>query len=173
MNTAEIHRTMIEVLENQAPHLRAVYKGVFPANHVPRRQLKTPYAMILNTQPSASKGLHWVAVYRAQEQACVEYFDSFARKPIPAIISLFEPSLSVHAREICYSKKQIQSNYSSLCGEYCIVYLCCRLFGMSFEEFLSVFEDLTKSKWYTNDLFVLTLCFLLTGQSRSPREIYD
>lgn len=107
-----------------------IFKGTFALNQIPYvYQLNTPFAFIFNNDPWPGKGNHWIAVYH-DGKVC-DYFDSLGQTPIPGPIA--------YSNTVCYNDKRIQSDCSSVCGEYCIAFLYYRLKGIPMSEFVSNF----------------------------------
>jgi hypothetical protein len=121
-----------------------VFRGTFAINQVPWSQLETvPSAVIVNTAPSSSEGQHWVAVYRTANT--LEVFDSLASN---STIKEYLGSAG------SYNQQRLQSNCSSVCGEYCILYLYCRLSGMHSDAF---FKKFSKKDLVANDRLVYSI----------------
>lgn len=143
---------------------RPIFKGTYPINHVPFSYTQNPpFAMVINTDSSSKGGEHWIALF-SSKKGTVEYFDTSGRKPIDHVN--FN-----HFGNIVYSAKNIQSMCSNLCADFCILFIACRLSGMSFENFLNLFSnDLIE-----NDRFVLYTVhkFFNILPRKFGREIFD
>ena len=112
---------------------RAECSGTFAINQIPHvYMVNAPFAMIINTAPWPSRGEHWIAVYCVNNNQ-LEYFDSEGRPPLTRISRMWSHS-------IIYNTQRLQSYCSSVCGEYCIFYLYCRMKNVSFTSFLSYFQ---------------------------------
>lgn len=110
-----------------------IYRGAFAINQVPYvYSLDKPYALIVNTAPWPLDGDHWVALF-CQKNGVIEYFDSVGNPP-PNKLRLPTPTTVV------YSPQRLQHHCTSVCGEYCILFLYCRLKGVSIGEFVSCFS---------------------------------
>ena len=70
MDTLELERAI-----GQDPWAEEQFSGVYPRDRLPKT-VRYPCAMILNTDPASEPGVHWVAVYFA-EDGKGEYFDSY------------------------------------------------------------------------------------------------
>ena len=104
--------------------------GVFPGNKLPPVLLNefiTPpintgataksMCCILNTDPSFMDGTHWVALYR-EPYSPLEFFDSLGSPP---------SAYGFHFPDSCqFNNQPLQSFTSSLCGEYCLLFLYLR-----------------------------------------------
>ncbi len=145
---------------NHALQEWSVFRGTFPINHIPMvYTINPPYALVINTDAFPLEGSHWVAVF-CDASGNLEYFDSGAQPPLNH--PLFNQSLS-------YNTKRLQSSCTSVCGEYCILYLLCRLYGIPFINFLDFFTD---AKWLQNDAIVYRLvhdnCQILPRERAFP-----
>ena len=149
MNTIQIIEGMQSALRDYPNLFRTHFKGVFPYNHLPQRKQKTPYAYIFNTEPSGQEGEHWVAVFQAHEQQPIEYFDSYGFPPPPHLEHIASSS------KIIRNTRQIQSYCSTLCGEYCVVFLTFRILNVSLHELISHFSDDPE----LNDVYLFHIIF--------------
>ena len=131
-----------------------IFKGTYALNQLPST-LSPPFGLVFNTEPLPLDGQHWIALF-CPTKGIMEYFDTSANSPLEAE-SLRKLKLSTSTREGCrliFNTKQIQNECSSVCGEYCVLFLYCRMMGMSFEDFMSCFSD---SKLMHNDAFVYSI----------------
>lgn len=112
-----------------------IFKGTFPINQLPHvYTLNKPCAFIVNTAPWPLEGDHWVALFYRND-GVVEYFDSVGNPPPAKIWKRFgTPSTTV-----VYNPRQLQHSCTSVCGEYCLLFIYCRLKNVSFEDFMSCF----------------------------------
>lgn len=99
-----------------SPMTRRFFLGVYPADIFPIQSL-LPNCCIWNTADSRSKGEHWVACFMDEFKTAF-YFDT-GGSPIPP---LFLGHLR-HFRVIRLLKKPVQSPFSDLCGQYCMLFL--------------------------------------------------
>jgi len=113
MNTNEIFNLL-------AKKCKGTFLGVFARDKLPKNlPKKRNVSLIINTQGSAKKGLHWIAMY-FDKNGNGEYFDSFG---LPASTHpIFERYLNKHCRKWIMNRKQIQSVVSSVCGHYVVMY---------------------------------------------------
>ena len=163
MNTVQLIEGMRDALSDFPQLFHTQFRGVFPINHVPRRRLKTPFGMIINTDPSEEEGEHWVALFQAHEQQPVEYFDSYGLPPSSHLVQVF------HKDKLVYSTRRLQSYCSSLCGEYCILFLLYRFYSISFIEFLKLFLSTPE----VNDIYLFHLYHALTFFSLRDKNIVN
>ena len=118
---------------HQLTAARVLFLGVSPSNRLPTVMLlnagnreevphlpngKAPQAIccILNVEPEFMGGSHWVAFFREIKSNILEFFDSYGKAP--SYYGFRLPSFSkVH------NHYQMQSNTSTVCGEYCVLFL--------------------------------------------------
>lgn len=123
--------------------------GVYPCDHLPLN-LKKPAFIVANTDPAHKPGMHWVAFY-IPKRGPVEYFDSFGLQPRN---KFFREFIGAYGRQSIWNKKRLQSDYTSVCGHYCCVYLHHRCSGRSMESFTRLFNS---ENFKENDLKILNL----------------
>lgn len=107
-----------------------MYKGVFSRDLIPR-VLNSPYCIVINTDLSTGRGIHWVAVYG--DEHSVEFFDSFGFPP-----EQYEIKIGCDLT----NQKILQCTNSQTCGYYCLYYLLFRCRGYPMSQIIS---------WFTND----------------------
>ena len=116
--------------------------GVFPSDRIPDLSVitcKRAYALIVNLDKSGWPGSHWVALYLPKRHnAIAEYFDSYGQPPTePNFLTLL-----CKYKGYVYNNIALQSPYSSVCGQYCLFYLCHRARKHSFELIRGMFHNL-------------------------------
>lgn len=108
--------------------------GVYPADGIPLRWSR-PAALIANTDDHTQPGSHWVAFY-SDECGNGVYFDSYGVAP-------FVPHHVQRLRKNCpryrYNTRQLQSIYSDVCGQFCIMFLYYMHFGYTLDAFVGNF----------------------------------
>lgn len=109
------------------------FLGVFPCDKLPRT-LSWPSSLIANTQPSNDAGEHWVAIFINKEG----YADYFCSYGVPPQFE-FRDFLNLFSCSFRYSKKRIQSNLSTTCGQYSVFFLHARANGLPLHKFLDLF----------------------------------
>lgn len=137
MNTLEIREYLKKISHS-------LQYNVFAANCIPMH-ISTPVYMISNLDPSTKPGSHWVAIF-IDINGIGEYFDTFGRKPNGYQLSF----LRRNTYKWTYNNKIIQNIFTSLCGEYCLIYLYFRLRGITLENFVNFFDDNT----FNNDILL-------------------
>lgn len=131
-------------------HLRhhPTFMGCFPSNAIPPR-LTTPCSMIVNTDPLAGDGDHWLGLVLTQHTAF--YMDSFG-------CPLLEPDIIQYLvryyDEVIYNKVCIQHPTSARCGYFCIAFVQQVRSLMDFYRFIQHFSPTQLKK---NDTRVLKL----------------
>ena len=126
--------------------------GCFAENEL-NITISFPMYLIVNIDRSDMKGSHWIAIGIFKNE--VEIFDSlgfdiFNWSRVPCNLLNFLHRLSV-SRTITVLKR-VQSNYSTLCGFYCIFYVLFRPLN-SFKTL----EKLFKSDFAQNDFSLIKL----------------
>lgn len=140
MNSLEIGKYMKKIHHALEWH-------VFAANRIPVH-MTAPVYIISNLDPDNKPGSHWVAIH-INTDGVGEYFDTFGRKPTSHHLSF----LCKNTKKWIYNSNVIQSVFSSLCGQYCLLYLYFKLRGMSLNDFICMFSDNT----IYNDVLLLEM----------------
>lgn len=139
----------LSYLAHQDPILSHSFRGVFAADEVSDQlsQEQTPHCFIANTDPSDQPGSHWTAFY-CPVTGPLEYFCSYAVPPT----TFFSLSLEQCDYNYCtINKDQLQSIWSSVCGQYCLYYLHQRCRGMNMTSCLQPFgEDMDRNDRWVN-----------------------
>ncbi len=135
MDTLQLAYALSEAV---APHAYAL--GVFPRDMIPPHPCTYPSCLIANTDASTAPGKHWTAFY-FESPYHVEFFDSFGHTPC---------TYAFHIPTQASNTLQYQSNFSVVCGQFCIYYLYYRARGLSLCDIQSMFTalhpDLNDSK---------------------------
>jgi len=117
---------------------------------------------VFNTDCSSKPGTHWLACYYDHPSNTLEFFDSYAQTP--SFYNLIIPrNLITRLNEI-----PLQSEFSTVCGQYCIYYLVSRLSrkATSILEFSKTLSHEFKSK-NARDSFVSNRVRLLSNRCHS------
>lgn len=122
---------------NCSPVLKTSILGVFAADQLPK-DLRFPCGFIANTDDHLNDGRHWCSFY-SPNSTTIEYFDSFG-KSIDYFNTYFSKYTSVFDN-IVVNFKQLQSDYSDLCGMYCLFFLLQRINGVSFHDIVYSFSN--------------------------------
>lgn len=130
MNTAEISK-YLKLIHH------SLVGNVFAANRLPIH-MTSPVYLISNLDPDTKPGSHWVAIY-IDSNGVGEYFDTFGRKPEGYHLSFLKRNTSRWR----HNNKVIQSIFSSVCGEYCLLFLYLKYRGLSLRSFVNMFNENT------------------------------
>jgi hypothetical protein len=141
MNTKQIY----DVMESSGV-CKKIFNGVFPLDLLPKRvDQNKSFACIVNFDKANQRGSHWVSIFYPGKGKSVEYFDSYGQPPqhfeIKSLLKKF-------GTKYIYNKQQLQGYFSTVCGQYCCVYLFSRFVGFSLTNFLKQFN---KKKFDLND----------------------
>lgn len=128
MDTSEIKHFMSKINFN-------IKSNVFAANKMPIFD-QLPVYLISNLDPDYKPGSHWIAIY-IDINGVGEYFDSYGRKP-EGYHKMF---LKRNSNKWFYNHKSFQNPFTSVCGEYCLVYLYFKKRGKTMDDFQSMFSD--------------------------------
>lgn len=159
MNTLEIWNALSENRYTQK-----YFKGVFPLDLLPKLIKKKPALFVVNTDRSNKPGSHWVAIYLPMKGK-PEYFDSYGIQPIHnEFLEFFKRNKFT---KVLYNKTQLQNLLSTVCGQYCCVYLLYKAQKKSLENFIET--NFEKDKFRKNDKRVETL-FLKNFERRRYRR---
>ncbi len=98
--------------------------------------------IIVNTEPAAKMGRHWLLFYFAAG-GLVEMFDSLGKdlNHYPPEISLLAARQGTMSRVL---KDRVQLPNSSLCGHYCLYYAYRRCLG---EDMASIAQGMPSADW--------------------------
>lgn len=118
--------------------------NVFAANRLPF-SMSRPVYLISNLDPDTKMGSHWVAIF-ININGEGEYFDSFGRRPDSYHLTF----LNRNTTRWIYNDRVIQNAFSSVCGQYCLLYLYLKYRGMSLNDFINIFTTNT----FYNDLLL-------------------
>jgi hypothetical protein len=155
MNTLQIDHALRSSSSNE--RARNIFKGTFALNQVPLvYTLNPPYGLVVNTEPSSQAGEHWIALYQSEQGRPVEILDtrgSSYSKDLTAHENYVQHVVDVlKIEDYQMNRFPLQSPCSSLCGEYCVLFLYCRMMvDLSFDSYLSLFSE---TDLYANDRFV-------------------
>ena len=136
--------------------------GVFARDELPEftREIR-PWCLILNTDPKDKPGTHWLALY-APLASRFELFDLFGFSPIMYRLDVLDP---------LHSSYSFQSPSTSVCGQYCIVYIYLCSHNYSLYDIVDVLTDISnRDEWLKQYIYnmqirlrILNPCHL-TGQ---------
>lgn len=142
--------SQLECMIQCDPYLNQSIVGVYPADYLPKTKIRRPFGFIANTDIGSKPGEHWCAFFSPCD-GYFEFFDSYGRSPRDNN-PRFEMWLDINARIVERNDFQIQSDISSLCGLYCILFLRYRCAGYSYRDFIKTFSV---TEYYNNDAYVM------------------
>ena len=134
MNTIQITRAL-----KQAPMTSKTFCGVFSSDKLPQTIEKYPCGIVANTDPSDKPGKHWIAMFISFEQI---NFDPLGKSP-EFYGTSFTNFLDKHCDAWGFNSRKLQSDWSAVCGEYCLFYLYQRSRGHSLNKIVPVFNNNT------------------------------
>ncbi len=126
MDTIQLSRIL-----NYDEEIRKCSLGVFPADQIKQNRIG---CMIINEDNTGKPGSHWVAIFVLPENKC-EYFDSYGRNIAKGSIEKFLKKF-----DILQGNRQVQSTFSTVCGQHCVYYLYNRCRGVPFPEIVASYS---------------------------------
>jgi len=147
MNNYEIN----QILKSHS-RTKSIFLESLPCDKGPNNEQHYPYALVMNTDFSGGRGIHWIAIFALSDRS-VEYFDSYGMPPNKCIYSKFlQKFASIKRSEI-----RLQSYLSSVCGHYCVYFIVRRCYGETFENIIKGLRDMGEIRdsyvrEYTNQL---------------------
>ncbi len=97
---------------------RGTFKGCFAIDKIPFEQ-RRPLSFVINSDKAGDPGEHWMCVYIDGQQTV--FFDSLGLPPNMYSKQLHEYLTKMSGRQGFWENSiQLQSDYSNLCGQYCI-----------------------------------------------------
>lgn len=117
---------------------KKAFQGVYPSDFLPKHKLRKPCILIANTDPSSRAGAHWTAFYLPARGRKGEFFCSFGSQPQSPTFTDF---LARNCKSYISCTRQLQSNFSDVCGQFSCVYLYCRIKGKSLKKFMDMFKS--------------------------------
>lgn len=97
-------------------NIKRCFSGIYASDNLPQ-VLEVDKFIIMNTAPANHPGLHWIVIYR-YDSYTLEVFDSlgcnmnFIKQNVPYKDSIVD-----------YNDSQLQSQDSTTCGLFCLVYI--------------------------------------------------
>lgn len=96
--------------------IRKGFAGVFALDTLPKFKNKF-ISFIINLDPVALPGSHWVAVYFRNTESV--YFDSYGRPPPTNILKFLE----INSKEVSFNEFCLQDFSTLTCGYFCLYFL--------------------------------------------------
>ena len=132
MNTAQIAYAL-------DPKTSKKFCGVFPSDKLPQTTNKYPCGLVANTDPSTKPGKHWISIYLSSP--CKgSWFDSYGKSP-EFYGAAFTSFLEKHCDDWDFNNRKLQSDWSDVCGQYCIVFLSHKARGYSMNKIVQLFGN--------------------------------
>ena len=154
MNTLELTSVL-----NSDRFVSKIAAHVCAADQLPIKSCY-PSAYIVNTDTRNKPGTHWVGMYIDKHGHC-EYFDSYGLKPWQKNHREF---LARCCKRYTYNQLEMQAYDSTVCGQYCAVFIACMSRGYSMNKFQNLFSDINNPK--LNDLLITRKFRQLFGNNR-------
>lgn len=130
-------KQLFAILNNDTYVRQSNFLGVFALDLIPFQAVKSPCCFIANNKKSNNSGEHWVAVFKTEDNVGV-YFDSMGYSPytLPEIADVLEP-----CDKVIWNEQQLQSHFSTVCGDYCIFFLIHMAKNYSLEIIVNLLND--------------------------------
>lgn len=120
MNTKQILRDLSRMCCEKKRNFDVLPADFLPTTRIDKKN--RPFYLVANTAASfEGDGEHWVCMYIPKKYSeNIEYFDSFG---LPAINNYFEKFISNNCKKYVYNANQLQADNSTVCGNFCVVFL--------------------------------------------------
>ena len=117
MNTFQLAQVL-----TKDPVTKESFSGVYACDQLSSIEINEyPKSFVVNTDPMDLPGTHWIAIY-FNEQMKGEFFDSYGKQLIHYDKHFFD-FMNRNTVEWQHNKIQLQSAFSTVCGQYCIYFL--------------------------------------------------
>ena len=126
---------------------KRLYTGTFPACIFPDTA-RNSYSFITNTQEHNEPGDHWVGWFIRDGK--VTFMDTFGRAPDDETFPNYFSDFIEKFDNVEFSRVQIQSISSRLCGYFCIQFVYVTSLGLEIDSFIN--EYITDT--LVNDILV-------------------
>jgi len=93
-------------------HMKNAFGGIYPRDKIPS-QLIPNKAYVINSDPAASLGQHWLLAYVNRDGRGITWFDSFGESPSHYQINNLPPVIEMNT-------KSLQGPLSKYCGLFVI-----------------------------------------------------
>lgn len=125
----------LERVIRKDPHASRIFEGVFASDTLPHRLKSRPALLIVNSDPISKPGTHWLAI-SIDAEGRGEFFDSYGLKP-------YIPGHRRFLNRMCkswkYNNFDLQALRSTVCGQYCVMYLLFKAHGYTLHDFVTQF----------------------------------
>ena len=145
---------LIEKVLRSNKCVKEIFIGCFPKDIIPTPSVeiaqKSKLAYVINTGNSDTTGQHWVCFLVDRNKGIIYYFDSLGFAPyFYEYIGNFIKRFNIY--NVCHNKHRVQGLNSSVCGQYCILFLIHVCEGGTYDSFLRIFS---KTEYVINDTLV-------------------
>lgn len=164
MNTLQLMQVMEQDLKS-----RNKFCGIYASDTLPSEIEHFPCGLIVNTDPQAEKGTHWLAMYFPTKERG-EFFDSYGNPP-DFYRKNFETFLDTHSRTWTYNHRCLQSLNSSTCGQFCLYFIINRNRGKSLSMIVKSFSKNPSINDHRVSVFVRRYLSLLKTKRQSKHQI--
>ena len=113
-----------------------------------------PCGFVANTNPSTKPGIHWISIYLSSPRKD-SWFDSYG-KPAEFYGRLHTNFLEKQCDKWDLNDRKLQSDWSDVCGQYCIFFLNHRARGYSMNKIVQLLDDNTMLNYAKVSHFVKT-----------------
>ena len=127
MNSHELESVM-----RHDPHTDSLFHGVYACDTLPRALFQLSALFIVNTDPASKPGTHWQAIFVDKDRRG-EFFDSYG---LPPFVPQHVQFLNKMCKSYKYNHVDLQALDSSVCGQYCVMYLLFKAHGFSMTHFV-------------------------------------
>ena len=114
-----------------APH----FKGVFARDSLPKNPEEGFY--IMNFDKLGEPGSHWVCMQIGKSRN--SYFDSYGKRP-PKFVAVHFHRFLGNKKKIERNSKQLQSEFSTTCGQWCMYFVWRKCTGWNMKNITSPFK---------------------------------
>ena len=171
MNTAQIAYAL-----GHDPKTSKKFCGVFPSDKLPRTIDRYPCGLVVNTDPSTKPGMRWLGIFLTSPQKG-EWFDSYG-KPPEFYGPVFTEFMNKHCDEWEWNDCKLQSDWSVVCGHYCIFYVAHRARGYSMKKIVQLFGNDTvlndsKVLWFVKAHYRAALKQPATGPVQCCKKLIE
>ena len=119
-----------------------IFLGVFARNELPSLdEIKYPSCLVLNNKNRGCTGEHWLAIYFDKKKRGY-FFDSYGQS---AASFKLEKYMKKHSKSLKENKVKLQSDTSSYCGVYAVLFLLHMSNNLTLESFLRKFKTPDKN----------------------------
>ena len=137
----------IERFLSNHPKSRPIFLSCAPSDRIPSSDTY-PYAVVVNTDDSQGKGIHWTAFFVTSPNH-VEYFDPLGHPPPEGGIMEFYKKFPIRRRSV----EPLQPLFTNACGPFVLYFILRRCGGRSFESIVDSLKllrnpDSVVTQWF-------------------------